>query len=181
MVFPEDHPDYSNKPKGIKFALTEHGRYQSELRGKCQSWCEDGATACCNKQILEFEPDFQAQKSLVRETIEDASHLCLFLPKFHCELNFIEFFWGKVKKYIQDNCDETFETLKRNIPLALQSVQLSTIHLWEHCTHWWMNTYHAGLDTKAAQVQVQEFSSKKYKLHQRVPEAVASSFDFQIE
>jgi len=27
MVFPEDHPDYSNKPKGIKFVLTKRGRY----------------------------------------------------------------------------------------------------------------------------------------------------------
>jgi hypothetical protein len=29
--------------------------------------------------------------------------LCIFLPKFHCKLNFIEFFWGMVKKYLHDN------------------------------------------------------------------------------
>ena len=181
MVFPEDHPDYSNKPKGIKFILTKHGHYQFKLHGKCQSQCKDDATVCCNKRILELEPDFQAQKSLVQETIEDAGHLCLFLPKFHCELNFIEFFWESVRKYIWENCGGTFEMLKKNLPLALQSVQLSTICLWEHHTHRWMNAYRAGLDTKAAQVQVWEFSSKKYKSHRRVPEAVASSFDFQIE
>ena len=32
-------------------------------------------------------------KSLVQEVIEAAGHICIFLPKFHCELNFIEFFW----------------------------------------------------------------------------------------
>ena len=32
------------------------------------------------------------QKSSVQEVIEAAGHLCIFLPKFHCELNFIEFF-----------------------------------------------------------------------------------------
>ncbi|KIK25387.1 hypothetical protein PISMIDRAFT_32273, partial [Pisolithus microcarpus 441] len=60
----------------------------------------DATAECCNKQILECQPDFQEQKSLVQETIEGLGHLCIFLPKFHCELNFIEFFWGKIKKYI---------------------------------------------------------------------------------
>jgi len=118
MLFPPDHPDHANEPKGIKVILMEHGLYQSHLCGKCPSCCEPDAAACCNKQILELQPDFQDQKSLVRETIEEAGHLCIFLPKFHCKLNFIEFFWGK---------DDTFETLKKNLPLALWSVQLSTI------------------------------------------------------
>jgi hypothetical protein len=39
-----------------------------------------------------LQPDFQQQKSLVQEVIEAAGHLCILLPKFHCELNFIEFF-----------------------------------------------------------------------------------------
>jgi len=47
--------------------------------------------------------------------------------------------------------------------------------------HRWMNAYRAGLDTKAAQIQVREFSSKRYKSHRRVPEAVAQSLDFQIQ
>jgi hypothetical protein len=48
--------------------------------------------------------------------IEEAGHLCVFLSKFHCELNFIEFFWGTVKKYLRENCDYTFDTLKANMP-----------------------------------------------------------------
>ena len=181
MKFPQDHPDYPNEPKGLKVVLSERGLYQSRLRGKCQSRCEPGATDCCNKRILECQPDFQAQRSLVQETIENAGHLCIFLPKFHCELNFIEFFWGKAKKYIRDNCDGTFETLKTNLPQAFESVQLSTIRLWEHRTHRWMDAYRAGLDTKAAQTQVQEFSSKKYKSHRRIPDGVAQSLDFQMQ
>jgi hypothetical protein len=62
--------------------------------------CNPNATECCATQILSLQPDFQEQKSLVQEVIEDAGHLCIFLPKFHCELNFIEFFWGAVKKYL---------------------------------------------------------------------------------
>ena len=52
---------------------------------------------CCNKRILKLQPDFIKQKSLVQETTKAAGHLCLFLPKFHCELNPIEYFWGMVK------------------------------------------------------------------------------------
>jgi hypothetical protein len=117
------------------------------------------------------------QQSLVQEVIENAGHLCIFLPKFHCELNFIEFFWGKVKKYLRDQCDYTFATLKENLPLALDSVQLNTIRLWEHRMHRWMEAYRSGLETNDAQMQVKKFSSTKYKSHRRIPETVAQLFD----
>ncbi|KAG1772902.1 hypothetical protein EV702DRAFT_976435, partial [Suillus placidus] len=104
---------------------------------------------------------------------------CIFLLKFHCKLNFIEYFWGKVKKYLWDNCDSTFETLKKNIicPLVMQSMQLSMIQLWEHHMHCWMEAYQTGLAMKDAQFQVQQFSSTKYKSHRCVPETAACTFD----
>ena len=176
MVFTSNHPHFPNQPKGIKAILVERGLYQSELRGKCVK-CNPDSTACCNKRILELQPDFQQQKSHIQEVIENAGHLCIFLPKFHCELNFIEYFWGKVKKYLRDNCDGTFDTLKINMPLAMQSVQLSTIRLWEHRMHRWMEAYRTGLDTKDAQFRVRQFSSTKYKSHRRAPEMLARVFD----
>ena len=59
-----------------------------------------------------LQPDFEEQKSLVQETIEAAGHLCIFLLKFYCELNFIEFFWEAVKKYLQEHCDYTYNGLR---------------------------------------------------------------------
>jgi hypothetical protein len=176
MVFSSSHPEHPNKPKGIKAVLTEHDIFRANLRGKCQK-CESDATECCNKRILELQPDFQQQKSLVQEVIEEAGHLCIFLPKFHCELNFIEFFWGQVKKYLCDNCDYTFKTLKENVPKALASVRLSTIRCWEHRMHQWMEAYRLGLETKDAQLEVRKFSSAKYKSHRCIPEGIARAFD----
>jgi len=63
-------------------------------------------------------------KSLVQEVIEAAGHICIFLPKFHCELNFIEFFWGAMKKYLREHCDYTYSGLQKNIPDALKSVDV---------------------------------------------------------
>jgi hypothetical protein len=179
MIFPANHPvaEYRNEPKGIKAVLEERGLYKAQLRGRCKSKCEADATDCCHKRILELQPDFQQQKSLVQEVIEAAGHLCIFLPKFHCELNFIEFFWGAVKKYLRDNCDYTFDTLKANMPKALESVSLHTIRRWEHRIYRWMEAYRSGLSTTDAQIQVKNYSSKKYKSHRRVPETVARAFD----
>jgi hypothetical protein len=179
MVFPPDHPEFPDMPKGMRQVLIERSLWIDRLRMQCQTSnkCQPDATQCCAKRILELQPDFQAQKSLVQDTIEAAGHLCIFLPKFHCKLNFIEFFWGAVKKYLRENCDYTFETLRSNLPKALASVKLSTIHVWEHCMVRWMDAYRMGLGAKEAQITVRKFSSHQYTSHRRVPETVARQFD----
>lgn len=175
MVFPKDHPDFPDMPKGIKHVLVERNLWQDNLRMQCKDNCS--SNQCCAKQILNNQPDFKAQKSLVQEVVESAGHLCIFLPKFHCELNFIEYFWGAVKRYLRGNCDYTFATLQANMPKALASVEVHTIRKWEHRMKRWMEAYEGGLGVKDAQFQVQAFSSRKYKSHRRVPEAVASAME----
>ncbi|KAF8871143.1 hypothetical protein BD779DRAFT_1454453 [Infundibulicybe gibba] len=96
------------------------------------------------------------------------------IKAFHCEINFIEFFWGAVKKYLRENCDYTFDTLKENIPKAMESVPIQTIRRWEHRTH---PLYRTGLNATTAQIQVRKFSSANYRSHRRIPEAVANTMD----
>ena len=139
--------------------------------------CQIGVTNCCAKRILDYQPDFIEQKSLIQEVIENVGHLCIFLPKFHCELNFIEYFWGAVKQYLWEHCNYTFETLKENMPTALASVSVETIQKWEHWMKRWMEVYWGGLDAKQAQFQFKKFSSRCYTLHRRVPEQVAAHLD----
>lgn len=172
MVFAVSHSKYLNQPKGIKVILSEHRLWKFNLHGKCSSKCKTGATESCDQCILQYKLNFQEQRPLIQEIIEAARHTCIFLPKFHCELNFIEFFWGRVKKYLHDNCDSSFESLKTNMPKALESVQVNTVWLWEHYMHRWIEAYRSGLPTKEAQLQVQQFSSMKYKSHRCIPETV---------
>jgi len=46
-------------------------------------------------------------------------HICMFLPKFHCELNWIERYWAAAKQYARSNCLYTLAGLRETIPLAL--------------------------------------------------------------
>ena len=144
---------------------------------KCRDKCSVGLANCCAKRLLEVQPDFQEQRSLVQEVIEAASHLCIFLPKFHCKINFIKYFWGVVKKYLCDHCDYTFTTLQQNLPKALESVAVETIRKWEHWTWRWLEAYDDGLAACEAQLRVQQFSSRKYKSHRRVPEGLGDWLD----
>ena len=176
MIFPPDHPDHLDKPKGMKQVLVERGLWDNKLNMHCKS-CPDDATTCCAKRILELQPDFKGQKSLVQEVIEAAGHLCIILPNFHCELNFIEYFWGAVKRWLREHCDYTFVTLKANMPKALASVDTLVIRKWQNRMMRWMDAYRADLNAKDAQLRVQAFSSKKYTSHRRVPDRVAAAFD----
>jgi len=51
----------------------------------------------------------------------------IFYPKFHCELNFIEFLWGVAKRYAYENCEYSFQELWDTIPYALEAVPEVTI------------------------------------------------------
>ncbi|KAG1763413.1 hypothetical protein EDD22DRAFT_979392 [Suillus occidentalis] len=107
-----------------------------------------------------------------QEMVFAASH-----PQYPNQPKGIKFFWGRVKKYLRDNCDGSFETLKTNMPKALKSVQVNTVRLWEHRMHRWIEAYRSGLLMKEAQLQVRQFSSTKYKSHRRIPETVVRLFD----
>jgi hypothetical protein len=52
---------------------------------------------CCMRKVLSEQADFRDEKPLLQIIIERAGHKCYFLPKFHCEINPIEMFWGWVK------------------------------------------------------------------------------------
>lgn len=175
MVFPDDHPnkDFRGKPKGLKVVLQERGLWPEKgLRARCKDGCKDDATACCAEKVMSLQEDFRAQNSLVAEVIEAAGHKCIFYPKFHCELNYIEYFWGAVKRYTRENCDYTWVGLKRTVPEALASVDLTTIRKFSRRAKRYMSAYRLSLTFKAA-----EYAVRKYKSHRRIPLVLAATFD----
>jgi hypothetical protein len=59
----------------------------------------------------------------VEEVIEKHGHLVTFLPKYHPELNPIEYVWGRSKSYARKHCEYSLPALRQMIPKCLgQSV-----------------------------------------------------------
>jgi hypothetical protein len=176
MLFPNDHPNVSlrGQPKGLKVVLEERGLWPKDrnLLARCQGKCDEGKIDCCAQKIMSLQEDFSAQKSLLVEVIENAGHKCIFYPKFHCEINYIEYFWSAVKRYTRDHCNYTWKGLKVTVPEALASVDLITIQRYHRRAQRFMSAYSKGLDYKAA-----EYAAKQYKSHRRIPDTITNDYD----
>ena len=76
--------------KGLQQVLEERGFDVSGMRSKCKPVCPWENDDCCMARLLSKQDDFAKQESLLEIMIRKAGHECIFLPKFHCELNPIE-------------------------------------------------------------------------------------------
>lgn len=153
--------------KGMRTVLTERGIFpQKGVLADCPNGQHNG-NACCARRIISLQADFQNQKPMLQEIVESRGHHCIFLPKFHPELNFIEMYWGATKRYAREHCDYTWKGLQRCVPEALESVPLSAIRRFARKSWRYMDAYRKGLTGKQA-----EFTVKKYRSHRRVPQGV---------
>ena len=160
----------NGQPKGIKMILEERGLWpQNQLKRICDNCKKNSPVSdnCCAVRVLSLQPDFLAQKPLVKEVIESRGHKVIFYPKFHCELNFIEMFWGAAKRYARNNCDYSFKALEKIVPEALNSVSLEQIRRYARRSWRFMDAYRKGLTGIAALYTV-----KQYRSHRRIPENV---------
>jgi hypothetical protein len=161
--------------KGAKTILQERG---IDVEGKlnqckcCKQERSRGFTGevdpsrkdCCLQKILANQPDFLEQKCLLQELVESKGHCFLKYPKFHCELNFIEMYWGTVKMRVRRLCDYSMKSLERNVPLMLDSVPLGLIRRFARKSWRYMDAYRCGATGRLAQ-----FINKTYTRHRRVP------------
>ncbi|KAI9329106.1 hypothetical protein BD770DRAFT_477956 [Pilaira anomala] len=91
---------------GIKTVLTDRGQWLHDL----------DASMCCARHFLQKRPDFAAQKTALEETVVEAGHIFELYPKYHCECNWIEMYWGGAKREARLHCDYTFKSLEAKIP-----------------------------------------------------------------
>jgi len=102
MVIPMNNPyaEYCEKPqkmttetgkaKGLQQTLEECGFDVHGMCVKCSPVCPFENNDCCMARLISKQDDFYLQESLLEQKIKSRGHLCVFLPKFHCELNPIE-------------------------------------------------------------------------------------------
>jgi hypothetical protein len=78
---------------------------------------------CCCRKVLCCQPDFVNQKPVLKELIIACRHICNFYPKFHCELNFIEQYWGAAKfRYCSTPSTSNFQETCENVRACLDNV-----------------------------------------------------------
>ena len=87
---PQSMVTKAGEPKGLEAVLMERSFNTHGKQAKCKPVCPFENTDCCLPCILSHQADFVNQVSMLEELITQAGHLCIFLPKFHCELNPIE-------------------------------------------------------------------------------------------
>ncbi|CAG8512942.1 4101_t:CDS:2, partial [Racocetra persica] len=106
-----------------------------------------------------------------KEIIEAASHMCIFYPKFHYKLNYIESFWAKAKHVARLYCDYSFRGLKRTVSRVLNSINLIKICRFARHFERFMSVYKLELSGKVA-----AFVVKKYRSYHQIPKKVLEEF-----
>ena len=72
---------------------------------------------CCATAVLYAQEDSKSTRSRLQEIVEDAGHIFILYPKFHCELNWIEYYWGRCKYFARKHC---------KYPLSGKQLEFST-------------------------------------------------------
>ncbi|PWW72880.1 hypothetical protein C7212DRAFT_220536, partial [Tuber magnatum] len=93
-------------PKGIEIVLQEQGLWKEGLQLKCAK------AQCGGCQARKRYKNCQNQTGKLQQMVKARGHLVRFYPKFHCELNWIEYYWSQVKCYARDSCEYNYEGLK---------------------------------------------------------------------
>jgi hypothetical protein len=111
----------------------------------------------------------QEPKTALQEVVEDAGHIFELYPKYHCECNWIEMYWGGAKRNARLNCDYTFKSLEANIDSFLDNAgDITKIRrYYKRCMNY-IEAYGKCKDGCEVAKDVLEFVQKTYLSHRKV-------------
>lgn len=122
-------------------------------------------TGFINKQ------DFKDRTSILQQEVRGRGHICLYLPKFHCELNPIERVWCHAKKHTRAHSNGSIVRLRKIVPESLAGIHRDTIGRFFAKSDDYERAYRDGHSCATVDSMV-----KTYKSHRRVTdEALAPS------
>ena len=139
------------KPKGMKRVLQERGVNVTGMNSEG-----------LRKELKKFV-DFRCSLTILEEVVTQRNHMCLFLPRFHCELNPIERCWCHAKKYTRAHCTGSIVRLRKIVPEGLATVSQELIARFFTTCNDYEHAYRLGHTCETVDEKV-----KKYKSHRRV-------------
>ncbi|THV00987.1 hypothetical protein K435DRAFT_656209 [Dendrothele bispora CBS 962.96] len=153
---------------GSENIIKERGLWpENGLRYACEKTCFENETnlSCCCRKVLFYQPDFVVQKPAIQEFIEARGHLCDFYPKYHCELNFIEMYWGAGKLgYRKTPKTSNMADMRANVIDCLDNVPLLQIKRFSNRARRYIHAYIEGLDGPQA-----AWANRRYHGHRTLP------------
>ena len=97
--------------------------------------------------------------------MELTCHLVHFFSRFHCKLNFIEYYRGEAKFYARRSCGYNIRVLHKIVPEYLDLVKSILIwNFWAHTER--MRAYHEGITNGTPEFK--EKVTKAYRSFNRV-------------
>ena len=140
-------------PKGLIQVLKERGRYRK------------GMVLDEMRAEISGHPDFKNEKTKIEHFLNGKGYSCIFLPKFHCELNPIERCWGQAKRYTRAHCNYTIGGLRKNVPQGLDCVTVDNVRNYFRNARHYMFGYLQGV---SGGPELEKLVKKIYKSHRRV-------------
>ena len=145
------------RPKGAALVLQERG--YDTTRMKLEEM----------RRILAEHDDFKNEKCRVDTFLSSCGHRCVFIPKFHCELNPIVCVWSQSKRYTRAHTDYTIASLRRSIPEGLKSVSKENIANYVRRCRNYMFVYLEGSAVGGElEERIKFYKSVNYTSHRRV-------------
>ena len=156
--------DDGKTSKGLQRVLSERGLWDPLLSVKDA------------RELLAKQPDFSNQREWLQETVIEAGCMIDYYPKYHCEFNFIEMFWGAAKAWYRAHCTFNFRDLVELVPQALDSVSITKIRKFARKTYRYMDAYRVrdsnGNSLDSRQI---DYAVKKFRGHRTIPIRILES------
>lgn len=147
--------------KGIERVLRERNLWDPSLNVKAA------------RKLLSQQPDFIEQREWLEETVLKCGCIIDFYPKYHCEFNYIEMFWGASKAWSRARCTFNFPDHVELVPKALESVSICKIRKFARKSYRYMDAYRIkGSDGNSLSCKMIEYAVKKYRGHRKIPVSI---------
>ncbi|CAB1105158.1 unnamed protein product [Ectocarpus sp. CCAP 1310/34] len=100
---------------------------------------------CCIRKVFAELKAFKMELNKIEKMFKKAGHICIFLAKYHPELNAIERYWGYVKHLLRLSCEYSLPHMLEILPGALSDVPLGFVRGWSRVTWLYLEAYDEGL------------------------------------